>query len=248
MKAAARRPRVGITTKQGGPATPAGALYAKAVEAAGAEVVWLEPDTVAGTDPEEILRDVDALVLSGGVDVDPRHYGQDVIDGARVEIDAPRDAAELPLIRAALEADVPMLGICRGVQMINVAAGGSLHQDLGLIGLAPGTHHQREGGRGEWDVAHPVRIASASRLAAALDERETGVNSFHHQAVKDAAPGFTVTARASDGVVEAIEHPRRRFVVAVQWHPERMVERHPAQRRLFEALVAAARSARRSRR
>jgi len=243
VKPPARRPRVGITTKQGGSATASGALYAKAVAAAGAEVVWLEPDTVAGTDPEEILRDVDALVFSGGVDVDPRHYGEDVIDGARVEIDARRDAAELPLIRAALAADVPMLGICRGTQMINVAAGGSLHQDLGLIGLAPGTHHQREGGRSEWDVAHPLRVASESRLASVLSEPETEVNSFHHQAVKDAAPGFAVTARASDGVVEAIEDPRRRFVVAVQWHPERMVERHPAQRRLFEALVAAARSA-----
>lgn len=243
MKAPARRPRIGITTKQGGPATPAGALYAKAVAAAGAEVVWLEPDRVAGTDPEKILREVDALVLSGGVDVDPRHYGEDVIDGARVEIDARRDAAELPLIRAALEADVPMLGICRGTQMINVAAGGSLHQDLGLIGLAPGTHHQREGGRAEWDVAHPLRITSESRLATLLGQSETEVNSFHHQAVKDAAPGFAVTARGSDGTIEAIEHPRKRFVVAVQWHPERMVERHPAQRRLFEALVAAARSA-----
>lgn len=243
MKAPARRPRIGITTKQGGPATRTGALYAKAVAAAGAEVVWLEPDRVAGTDPEKILCEVDALVLSGGVDVDPQHYGEDVIDSARVEIDARRDAAELPLIRAALKADVPMLGICRGTQMINVAAGGSLHQDLGLIGLAPGTHHQREGGRGVWEVAHPLRITPESRLATVLGEAETEVNSFHHQAVKDAAPGFAVTARGSDGTIEAIEHPGKRFVVAVQWHPERMVERHPAQRRLFEELVAAARSA-----
>lgn len=243
MKPSARRPRIGITTKQGGPATPAGALYAKAVAAAGAEVVWLEPDMVAGTDPEKILRDVDALVLSGGVDVDPRHYGEDVTADARVEIDARRDAAELPLIRAALAADVPMLGICRGTQMINVAAGGSLHQDLGLAGLAPAAHQQRESGRGEWDVAHPLRVASESRLARMLGESEMEVNSFHHQSVKDVAPGFAVTGRSSDGVVEAIEHPRRRFVVAVQWHPERMVERHPVQRRLFEALVAAARSA-----
>lgn len=241
---ASRRPRVGITIKQGGSATPAGALYAKAVDAAGAEVVWLEPDMVAGTDPQEILRDVDALVLSGGVDVDPRHYGEDVIDGARVEIDARRDAAELPLIRAALSKDVPILGICRGTQLINVAAGGSLHQDLGLIGLAPGIHQQREGGRDASDVAHPLKVDRESRLATVLGESETEVNSFHHQSVKDPAPGFAVTARSSDGVVEAIEHPRKRFVVAVQWHPERMVDRHPAQRRLFEALVAAAKSAR----
>jgi putative glutamine amidotransferase len=94
------------------------------VEGAGAEVVWLEPERVAGTDPEEILREVDALVLSGGVDVDPAHFGEDVVREANVEIDPRRDEAELPLIRAALARDVPVLGICRGIQMINVAAGG----------------------------------------------------------------------------------------------------------------------------
>lgn len=235
------RPRVGITTKQGGPSTEAGRLYAAAVEAGGGEVVWLEPDAVAGADPQEVLRGLAALVASGGVDVDPRHFGEEIVPEAEVEIDARRDEAELPLIRAALRADVPLLGICRGIQMINVAAGGTVHQDLGRLGLDLAAHQQRRMGKGSDDVAHPVRIASGSRLHALLGASALDVNSFHHQAIKTPAVGFVVTAEAPDGVVEGLEHPGRTFVLGVQWHPERMVARHPAQRRLFAALVDAAR-------
>jgi len=241
MSAAPRRPRVGITTKQGGPATAAGRLYAAAVEAAGAEVVWLEPEAVAGTDPAEILRAVDALVLSGGVDVDPRHFGEGTIPEANVEVDPARDAAEFPLIRAALERDVPVLGICRGVQLLNVAAGGTLHQDLSLAGLDAAEHQQREAGKTDEDVAHPVRIEGRSRLGAVLGADRLEVNSFHHQAIKTPAPGFVVTARSPDGVIEGLEDPTRAFAVGVQWHPERMVGGHPEQRHLFAALVEAAR-------
>ena len=239
-----RRPRIGITTKQGGPATQSGRFYAAAVEAAGAEVVWLEPETVAGTDPEEILREVDALVLSGGVDVDPRHFGEGVVSAANVEIDPRRDEVELPLIRAALARDVPVLGICRGIQMINVAAGGTLHQDLGLIGLDPAGHQQRQAGRKVDEVAHPVRIERTSQLATALGSDRVEVNSFHHQAINRPAPGFVVTARSPDGVIEGLEHPGRTFAVGVQWHPERMVGAHAEQRRLFQALVDAAKARR----
>jgi putative glutamine amidotransferase len=241
-----RRPRIGITTKQGGPATPAGRAYAAAVEAAGAEVVWLEPEALGGTDPEEILREVDGLVFSGGVDVDPRHFGEDVVPQAGVEIDARRDEAELPLLRAALERDVPVLGICRGVQMMNVAAGGTLHQDLGLAGLDRARHEQREAGRGPEETAHPVQVERASRLGRILGADRLEVNSFHHQAIKRSAPGFVVAARAPDGVIEALERPDRAFVVGVQWHPERMVGRHAEQRRLFQALVEAAKRRRRA--
>lgn len=245
MTTGSGRPRVGITTKQGGPSTEAGRAYAAAVEAAGAEVVWLEPEAVEGTDPEEILREVDALVLSGGVDVDPSHFGEAVIPEAQVEIDARRDAAELPLIKAALERDVPVLGICRGIQLMNVAAGGSLHQDVALIGLDRTEHQQREAGRGTVDVAHPVRIERASVLARALGVDRAEVNSFHHQAIKQPAPGFVVTARSPDGVIEGMEHPGRTFVLGVQWHPERMVGSYDEQRRLFRALVLAATQRRR---
>ncbi|HEU5299114.1 MAG TPA: gamma-glutamyl-gamma-aminobutyrate hydrolase family protein [bacterium] len=240
------RPRIGITTKQGGPATESGKAYAAAVGAAGAEVVWLEPAVVEGTDPEEILRDVDALVFSGGVDVDPVHFGEGVIPDADVEVDPRRDAAEFPLIKAALAHDVPVLGICRGIQLINVAAGGTLHQDLGLTGLDRTEHQQREAGRGTEDLAHPVRIEQTSRLARTLGVHQVQVNSFHHQAIKQPAPGFVVTARSPDGVIEGMEHPGRTFVLAVQWHPERMVRSHGEQRRLFQALVEAAKQRRRA--
>jgi putative glutamine amidotransferase len=240
VSAAGRRPRVGITTRQGGPSTEAGRAYAAAVEAAGAEVVWLEPEALEGTDPEEILREVDALVFSGGVDLDPAHFGEDLVPEAQVEIDPRRDAAELPLIKAALERDVPVLGICRGVQLMNVAAGGSLHQDLALAGLDRTQHQQQEAGRGPEEAAHPVRIERRSVLARVLGVDRAHVNSCHHQAIRQPAPGFVVTARSPDGVIEGMEHPGRAFALGVQWHPERMVGSHDEQRRLFRALVLAA--------
>lgn len=236
------RPRIGITARSGGSADPAYVPYAKAVEAAGGEPVWLEPEPLAGADPEEVLRDLDGLLLAGGGDIDPKHFGQALIPEAGVEIDARRDAAELPLARAALRADLPVLGICRGIQTMAVVAGGSLHQDLGLLGHDPALHQQRKAGKNEQATSHPVRVSAGSRLAEAVGEGEHEVNSFHHQALREAPRGFVVTAYSADGVVEGMEDPSRPFVLAVQWHPERMVDRHPAQRRLFSALVEAART------
>lgn len=242
------RPRIGITTKSGGSALPAYRLYAEAVAAAGGEPVWLEPEVLAGVDPHEILRDLDGVLLSGGVDIDPAHFGATVTPEAGVEIDAERDATELPLARAALDADLPVLGICRGIQTLAVAAGGALHQDLGLLGFDAARHQQRKAGKDERAVAHRIRVSGGTRLAAALGDGEHEVNSLHHQAVRDVPGGFVVTARAPDGIIEGMEDPHRTFAVGVQWHPERMVDRHPAQRRLFAALVEAARARRRARR
>lgn len=236
------RPRIGITAKSGGSTHRAYRPYADAVDAAGGEPVWLEPEMLAGTDPHEVLRDLDGLLLSGGADIDPARFGEAIVPDAGVEIDPQRDAAELPLARAALDADLPVLGICRGIQTLAVAAGGSLHQDLGLLGHEPALHQQRKAGKDDTVTAHPVRIESGSELARVVGEGEQAVNSFHHQAVRDVPSGFIVTARSADGIVEGLEDPRRTFTVAVQWHPERMVDRHPAQRKLFAALVGAARA------
>jgi putative glutamine amidotransferase len=236
------RPRIGITTRSGGSRHPVYRPYAAAVEAAGGEAVWLEPEALAGTDPQEVLRDLDGLLLSGGLDIDPVHFGQAPVPQAEVEIDVQRDAAELPLARAALQADLPVLGICRGVQTLVVAAGGSLHQDLGLLGHEPARHQQRKAGKDETATAHTVRVEPGSGLADVIGEGEHVVNSFHHQAVRDVPAGFVVTARSADGVVEGLENPQRTFAVGVQWHPERMVDRHPAQRKLFAALVESARA------
>ncbi len=242
MSAGSARPRVGITAAAGGSATPKGRLYAAAITAAGGEPVWLEPQAVlAAKDAKRILARLDALLLPGGVDIDPRHYGETVLPDAGVEIDPERDASELLMTRAALEEEMPILGICRGIQTLNVAAGGSLHQDLGLMGLDPAVHMQGTQ-RPPWGPAHPVTAAEDSRVSSLLDGPSSEVNSFHHQAVKEVAPGFVVTARAPDGVIETIEHLRRPFVVGVQWHPERMVDHYARQRKLFEALIEAARA------
>ncbi|HEY6101715.1 MAG TPA: gamma-glutamyl-gamma-aminobutyrate hydrolase family protein [bacterium] len=236
------RPRIGITTKSGGSTHPAYRLYAVAVEAAGGEPVWLEPEVLAGTDPQAILRDLDGLLFSGGVDIDPTEFGEAVVPDAGVEIDLERDAAELPLARAALATDIPVFGICRGVQTLAVAGGGSLHQDLSVLGHALARHQQRKAGKDERANAHGVDVEPGTILARAVGEGTQEVNSFHHQAVRDLPAGFVVTARSTDGVVEAVEDPRRAFTLGVQWHPERMVDRDPAQRKLFAAFVEAARS------
>jgi len=237
------RPRIGITTTAGGPQFPRVQRYALAVMAVGGDPVWLEPFLILGArTPEESLTDVDALLLSGGDDIDPRYYGELVVPEARVQIDSQRDAAELLVTRAALAAGLPILGICRGIQTLNVAAGGSLYQDLSLGNFDAAMHQQKGSGKADWDPAHPIAVAAGSRTADILGGERAEVNSFHHQAVKAVAPGFVVTARAPDGVIEAIEHPARPFVVGVQWHPERMADHQAPQRRLFETLVEAARA------
>lgn len=219
-----------------------GRRYADAVSAAGGEPVWLEPADVLGArDPVSVLAEIDALLLSGGEDIDPQHYGEAPWPDAGITIEPDRDAAELLVTRAALTTELPILGICRGIQTLNVAAGGSLHQDLALLGLDAKVHQQKGVARADWEPAHPVAVEEESRLAALLAVTRAEVNSFHHQGVKAVAPGLVVTATAPDGVIEALEDPARPFVLAVQWHPERMVGHHAGQRKLFEVFIAAAR-------
>jgi len=236
------RPRVGITGS-----TPVQLKnYIEAVEAAGAEAVPLYADSPPR--PEEILDTLDALVLSGGDDIDPAEYGEATVGGADVTVDAARDALELPLTRLALQRDLPVLGICRGIQTLNVAMGGTLHQDVVLAGLPKDSHHQRRFTPPPPDDAamHQVEIEPGSRLGEIAGARRLGVNTFHHQAVDRVAAGLVETARSVEpngpGVIEAVEIPGRRFVVAVQWHPERMWRREAASARLFAAFVRAARA------
>lgn len=229
-----REPRVGITWSQGPQRHLAD--YLRAVEDAGGLPVVL----VAGqSDPEEPL---DGLLLAGGADVHPRRYRQEVDPrvAETLEFDELREAFELEVTRRALEEGLPVLGICRGLQLLNVVLGGSLVQDLSLLGVEPRTHNQR-GILQPWQPAHPVRVSPGSRLHRLLGASEVEVNSFHHQAVADPAPGLRVVARSPDAVVEALENPDHRFLLAVQWHPERMVGRVPVQRELFTALIRAAR-------
>jgi putative glutamine amidotransferase len=186
----------------------------------------------------EYLDAVDGLLFTGGEDVAPAYYGEERDERCQ-EPDAERDLFELHLARAALSRRTPVLGICRGLQLLNVAAGGTLYQD---IQCRPGTlpyHSAPSPDRQK--LIHPVRILPGTRLDAIMGVAESQVTSTHHQFVKDLAPGFRITAEsAEDGIAEAIEQPDFPLMIAVQWHAERMVRDHPEHLALFQALVSAA--------
>ena len=216
--------------------------YLESVRRAGGEPV----EVVAGAEsPEHILARVDGLMLTGGGDVDPQIYGE--TPHATFEAAEPgRDEFEMALGRAALRKRIPLLAICRGMQVLNVAMGGTLVQDI--ASQIPGalTHSVPEP---RFAIAHEVWVSKGSKLSALMaDHMEDGetchVNSRHHQSVKQAAPGFEVTATSPDGVIEAMEKSDAPFCVAVQWHPENFW-RTGEFRALFEGLVEAANAHRR---
>jgi len=230
-------PRIAITWSR--KATSPADRYLEAVMAAGGVPLLVLPED----GPQEVRR-AQGLLLAGGLDVHPARYGQEIDPrvAGTVELDGERDAFELEALAWALEAGAPVLGICRGIQLLNVALGGTLLQDLSLRGIDPAVHQQRHRfpPLQEWEPAHSVRLDPASHLARILGGEEAGVNSFHHQAVDVPAGGLRVVARAPDGLVEGVEAVGLPFVLGVQWHPERMAARDPRQRALFAALVEAA--------
>ena len=187
--------------------------YITSLEQAGAEVRVLD----AATDLlPDALQDCDGLLLTGGVDVDPMTYGE--TPHPTVETDATRDDYEIALARLAIDRDMPLLAICRGVQVLNVAAGGTLIQDLPSQHPSSVAHSITEPKN---SIAHGVTITPGTCLSVLLGAPSSiDVNSRHHQAVKDTAPGFVVSAVSPDGIVEAIERPESSFCVGVQWHPE----------------------------
>jgi putative glutamine amidotransferase len=213
--------------------------YIESVTRAGGEPIEVVPGAEA---PEHIVARVDALMLTGGGDVDPALYGEAPHATFQAAEDG-RDAYEIALARAAVAKGLPILAICRGMQVLNVAMGGTLIQDI--PSQVPGalTHSVPEP---RFAIAHEVWVNTGTRLSTLLaDHMEDGetchVNSRHHQSVKDVAPGFVVTATSPDGVIEAMERPGEPFCVAVQWHPENFW-RTGEFRELFEGLVAAASS------
>jgi putative glutamine amidotransferase len=205
--------------------------YVAAVERAGGVVVGLpaQPEAVA-----DLLSILDALLLSGGGDIAPDLFGQDCHPKTR-QIDRQRDDFELALVQEWVSAGRPLLAICRGIQVLNVALGGNLIQDI-ADQVANRLIHQRS----EGEARHLIRLQPASRLASLLGDGELEVNSYHHQAVQDLAPGLEAVAWAADGVVEGVEMPGARFAVGVQWHPELMVQNDGRQLQLFVGLVEAA--------
>ena len=208
--------------------------YLDALVGSGAVPIVIPP--LPGIDPGEALLGVDGLLLVGGVDVDPARYGQPPTERMEETSDL-RDEFELAMVRLALERDIPMLGICRGLQVMNVATGGSLHQHLVDVGYAE--HRPVPGSLGV-DTSHEVQVEADSHLARCGMGVLALTNSHHHQGIAIVGDGGRVVARATaDGVVEAIEWSSSTFALGVQWHPE-----EPRMSSLFDALVAAARSKR----
>ena len=208
--------------------TVAQSKYIESLARAGAGMRWVELN-----DPEQAVQDAltcDGLLLPGGGDMDPKFYGQARIPACG-EPNLLRDAAEPLLLRAFLAADKPVLGICRGIQVMNAVLGGDLYQDIKPFEHLPHNDH--------WAKVHTVTVRRGTLLSRILGQDTVLVNSQHHQAVDRIAPGFTLAALSEDGIVEAIEKPDARFCLGVQWHPEWLSDADPAMQSLFDAFVNA---------
>jgi putative glutamine amidotransferase len=191
--------------------------------------------------PNEMVRALysclDGVLLAGGVDVDPALY-REPPHHKLGSVDPDRDRIEIQLVEWALADGLPLFGICRGIQIMNVAAGGALYQDIASQMDTPITHTLVRGPRDA--MAHSVQIVTGSRLASIIDRPAIEVNSLHHQAIKTVADPFRVTAQAPDGVIEAIEGRNGGFCLAVQWHPEELTDQVPAMANLFRSFIASA--------
>lgn len=234
-------PVVGITLRPqpGGPDRPPRLVqnraYFDALEAAGA--IPLPLPLLRDADRMRVLYDrCDAVCLPGGPDVEPQRYGEDVRPECHVESAGELDDSELLLIRWLVTDDRPTLAICRGIQVLNVALGGSLWQDVAADGVSATAHRQEP----RTTLAHDVQVEPGTLLHRTVGVDRLRVNSLHHQAIRQVGEGLRVSGRAGDGVVEALELPDMRFALGVQWHPEELVAEHETARRLFTALVSAA--------
>jgi putative glutamine amidotransferase len=210
--------------------------YVAGVVGAGGAPVVLPPIAEAA---EEMVRGIDGLLLSGGSDLDPGYYGEEPLPELDVIIPE-RDAFEMACLGHALERGVPVFGICRGLQVLNVALGGTLYQDLPSQ-LEEGSIAHRQH-MPKWQWTHEVEVDTGSEVAKIMETTELRVNSYHHQAIKDLAEPLVAVARATDGVIEAVESGdlSERWLVGVQWHAEAMRDVGPEHRNLFKAHVAAA--------
>ncbi len=211
--------------------------YTNAVFAAGGVPVILAPRT-EGLD--DLLDQLDGVIFSGGSDLDSAHWDEDPHPTA-YGFDPERDNFEIAAIRKAVARDMPMLGICRGIQSINVALGGTIYQHIPDQVPDALQHRQHEDGKMNDTTSHTVTIAEGDNLLRKIHGGTTmETNSFHHQSIREPAEGLDVIAKAGDGVIEAVWLPQMTFGLAVQWHPEMLAADHPDQAALFQALVDAA--------
>ena len=212
--------------------------YLEAVKRVGGEPIELD---IHRDEPGDVVKRVEGVLLTGGGDVNPALYGEAPHETFQASEEG-RDEYEIALVRAAIDAQIPIFAICRGMQLLNVALGGTLVQDIPTMVNGAGTHNVPEP---RFAIAHEVWMAKGSRLAMLMAEKLDGdtcqVNSRHHQAVKQVAPGWEVSGTAPDGVIEAMEQPGDVFRMAVQWHPENFW-RTGEFRPLFEAFIDAARA------
>ncbi len=206
--------------------------YVKAVIRAGGIPVML-PIANLPEDCACLVDTFDALLVPGGVDIAPQFFGEEPRDTVTC-VDRELDCFELELIRRTAETGKPIFAICRGLQVVNVAFGGTLFQDIPSQCPEAHGHYQKTASRSE--EYHTVRLEAGTALEKIFGTEELLTNSYHHQAIKDLAPGFIISARATDGIIEGIENEAG-SVIAVQWHPECMEERHPVFRRFFTALI-----------
>ena len=213
------------------------ARYVRAIEDLGGIPIVLPLVADLGA-RRRLLTQIDGLLLTGsGPDLAPELYGERQRYKFRV-MSQRRATFELEMAQLARAADVPLLGICGGMQALNVAFGGSLYQDIDSQRPHPLQHRQAPPAT---QLSHAVKVAPKSLLVRIVKTGTMRVNSSHHQSVKDVAPSLNASAVAPDGIIEAIESPSERFLLGVQWHPEFLFDRHRLHRRLFEAFLAAAR-------
>ncbi len=239
-----RPPLIGVTTSITVGKQPERAYlnssYLAAIQAAGGVPVPIPPQLNARAQ-EELLARCDGYLLTGGGDLDPAAFNEPP-HPTLYEVASARDRLEIALVGFARETRRPLLAVCRGIQVLNVALGGSLFQD---VGTDPGTqiqHQQEKEGKPRSEPTHPVKVVAGSRLAQVLGTTELLVNSMHHQAVRAVGRGLVPVAFAPDMIVEGVElEESDRFVLGVQWHPEELTDTDPSARRLFGALVDASR-------
>ncbi len=232
------RPLIGITCSLGFGESASYRLhpsYVNAISHTGGAAVILPHTDEQGI--RELIGTLDGIVLSGGDDIDPAYYHEQP-HVALGQIDPSRDRFELELAKTAIRIGVPILGTCRGMQVLYVAMGGRLIQDIPSQ-VKDAIKHKQEAPKSH--PGHKVTVEIDSKLAGMIGSGEVGVNSFHHQAVKEPViDRFTVSARSADGVIEAIEFPEDQFVLGVQWHPEAMFSTSPTMIEVFAAFVAEA--------
>jgi putative glutamine amidotransferase len=234
-------PRIGITTEHrlspaGSPLISVPEAYVQAVIRAGGCPV-LVPVGLSEDRLDALLPLLDGILFSGGGDIDPGYYGGESHERVG-EVDADRDRVELHLLQSAVQSGTPFMGICRGIQLVNAGLGGTLYADIAARRPDALKHDFYP----DWPrdyLAHKVEIVPGSRIEKIISLRTVEVNSLHHQAIEKLAPGLLATARATDGLVEAVELPEHPFGLGVQWHPE-CLPGDPAMQSLFRAFVQAA--------